>query len=254
MHIQRQDTSTGHVGTGKCRVPWADQLLCGGLHAEDVDTLLDACRPVRMGARELLLRAEEDRALLVLRGTAKASIVAADGDEVITELIGPGYAANLPVALGRSRIGKDITSLEPVDGLSVSGRDLRHLVQTRSGITTACLRTVLEQHAAADAERSRFAGTCITQRVAHRLVDLATGWGLADGDVVRITLPLTQDELAAWSGASRESVAKVLHTMRAQGLISTGRRTLTVLDLPGLRRRCQASEPIDLREHLSTPA
>ena len=247
------------IGTTSARIsrqqlPWAAKVLGGALGDDDLTALIAASRTVRAGARQLLLRAEEDRALLLLAGTAKASLVRADGAEVITELIGPGYAANLGVVLADSRTGRDISSLEPVDALSVNGRDLRHLVSTRTGVTSACLRTVLAQYAAADADRIRFAGTCIPQRVANRLVDLATGWGVADGDAVRITLPLTQGELGAWSGASRESVAKVLHTMRADGIIATGRRTFTVLDLPGLRRRCQAPESLDGRALLSTAA
>ena len=254
QQVRPEGFSNAQSRISRQQLPWVAKVLAGRLHDDDLTTLIAAGRTVRAGARQLLLRAEEDRALLLLAGTAKASLVRADGAEVITELIGPGYAANLAVVLADSRTGRDISSLEPVDALSVNGRDLRHLVSTSTGITSACLRTVLEQYAAADAERIRFAGTSIPQRVAHRLMDLATGWGVADGDAVRVTLPLTQSELAAWSGASRESVAKVLHVMREEGLIATGRRTFTVLDLPGLRRRCQAPEPLDGLAVLSTSA
>jgi CRP-like cAMP-binding protein len=54
---------------------------------------------------------------------------------------------------------------------------------------------------------------------------------------VRITLPLSQDELAGWTGASREAVAKALHALRSLGWVDTARRRITVLDLEALRRR-----------------
>ena len=38
-------------------------------------------------------------------------------------------------------------------------------------------------------------------------------------------------------GASREAVAKALRVLRDRGFVTTGRRTMTVLDLDGLRRR-----------------
>lgn len=229
------------------------RLLGGGLTGADLEALLAVCRPLRAPPRRIVLRGEDDRVLLLVGGTAKASIVTADGDEVITEINGPGYAAGLLVVLGHTEIGKDITSLEPVEALSVSGRDLRHLVATRAGVTAACLQTVADQHAAANAERSRFAGTCISQRVADRLLELATRWGEPQGQAIHITLPLSQEELAAWSGASRESVAKVLQTMRAAGLIATGRRTLTVLDPSRLRERCERESPgTDMRSLLAT--
>jgi CRP-like cAMP-binding protein len=59
----------------------------------------------------------------------------------------------------------------------------------------------------------------------------------AEGDVVRIDLPLTQEELAGWAGASREAVTKALHSLRELGWIETGRRTVTIRDIDALRGR-----------------
>lgn len=233
------------VGTvSRTRPSWADALLGGKLAGSDLEALLDVGRAVRERPRTRLLRAEQDCVLLLVRGTAKAHVVSSEGDELITAICGPGYAAGLLVALGHCETGTDVTSLEPVDALMIAGRDLRALLGDggkRPGITNACLATVAAQHAEAHAERTRFAGTCVSQRVALRLVELATGWGHAESDRVHITLPLTQAELAAWCGASRESVAKVLQDFRALRLLATGRRSLTVLDLPALRERCEGA-------------
>ena len=48
---------------------------------------------------------------------------------------------------------------------------------------------------------------------------------------------VTQDELAGMCGVSRESVARGLAALRAEGLLTTGRRVITVVDLPGLTAR-----------------
>ena len=79
----------------------------------------------------------------------------------------------------------------------------------------------------------------IAARVAGRLVELADRFGEAVPDGVRISVPLSQDELAGWVGASREAVAKALRVLRDRGLVTTGRRTMTVLDLDGLRGRAR---------------
>jgi CRP/FNR family transcriptional regulator, cyclic AMP receptor protein len=47
---------------------------------------------------------------------------------------------------------------------------------------------------------------------------------------IRITLPISQEELAGWAGASREATTKALHDLRAVGLIETRRRHIVVLD------------------------
>jgi CRP-like cAMP-binding protein len=48
-------------------------------------------------------------------------------------------------------------------------------------------------------------------------------------------LDLSQEELAGATGLSRASVAATLATFRRQSLIATGRRSLVIRDLTGLR-------------------
>lgn len=226
---------------------WVSWLLGGGLRGDDLRELLAISRVVHARTGQTMLRAEDDRAILLVKGAAKAHVPTRDGDEVITAILGPGDTSGLLTALGHPEVGADLTALEPADGLVIAGPALRTLVAARPEITAACLRTIGRQHANAHGERLRFAGTCISQRVALRLLELAERWGRGNGTRVEVTLPLTQEELAAWSGASRESVAKVLQGLRATGLITTGRRSLTILDLPRLRARCERPEADQVR-------
>jgi CRP/FNR family transcriptional regulator, cyclic AMP receptor protein len=55
--------------------------------------------------------------------------------------------------------------------------------------------------------------------------------------MVRISVPLTQEELAGWVGSSREAVSKALRALRARGWIETRRKAIVVIDLAALRRR-----------------
>ena len=52
----------------------------------------------------------------------------------------------------------------------------------------------------------------------------------------RIALPLSQQELAGWTGSSREAVAKALRMLRERGWIATRRREIVIHDLAALRR------------------
>jgi CRP-like cAMP-binding protein len=47
-------------------------------------------------------------------------------------------------------------------------------------------------------------------------------------------LDISQEELAGATGLSRASVTATLATLRRQGVISTGRRSLVIRDLKGL--------------------
>jgi CRP/FNR family transcriptional regulator, cyclic AMP receptor protein len=54
---------------------------------------------------------------------------------------------------------------------------------------------------------------------------------------LRITLPISQAELASWVGISRKAVSNTLQVLRRRGWIKTGRKTIIVKDLDALRAR-----------------
>ena len=76
----------------------------------------------------------------------------------------------------------------------------------------------------------------------HRLGSLLLEMALADRHIdddhapVELGIPISQDEIAGLISASRQSVARALTTLRQRGFIATGRRSITVRDVVGLRR------------------
>ena len=97
-------------------------------------------------------------------------------------------------------------------------------------------RIVIRRLRLADLQRKEFSGSNTLSRVSRRLVELSETHGTESEDGVTITLPISQEELAGWTGASREAVTKALRTLRDLGWIETGRRSISVSDLEALRR------------------
>ena len=77
----------------------------------------------------------------------------------------------------------------------------------------------------------------VPARVAKRLIELALEFGEKTAQGYLITLRLTQSELAALVGASRESVNKALRLFAEKGLLRSERRGLLITDLAALQRR-----------------
>jgi CRP-like cAMP-binding protein len=50
------------------------------------------------------------------------------------------------------------------------------------------------------------------------------------GSMSPVVLPLSQEDLAAWVGASREATSRALGHLRKEGLVTTGRQRITLLD------------------------
>jgi CRP-like cAMP-binding protein len=87
-----------------------------------------------------------------------------------------------------------------------------------------------------DRKRIEFATLNTLGRVAWRLLELSERFGQPTDAGVAVQLPLSQEQLASWCGASREATVKALRTLRALNSIDTGRRRVVVHDPDALRR------------------
>ena len=96
---------------------------------------------------------------------------------------------------------------------------------------------LIRRWADADRDRISLATQDSVGRLAGRLVELSENHGAQTEQGVRIELSLSQDELASWTGATRETVSRALRLMRGLGWIATDNRAITILDAAALRER-----------------
>jgi CRP-like cAMP-binding protein len=178
-----------------------------------------------------------DHVLIVRSGRVKVSSFTADGKEIVLAVRGPGELLGELSAIDGEPRSASAGALEPVEVLSVPAEDFRAFLGTRPRITVALMQMLSRKLRDADRKRIEFGAYDTVGRVCHRLVELAERFGERSGEGLRITLPLSQQELAGWTGSSREAVAKALHQLRVRGYVETARRGITVLDMEALRRR-----------------
>ena len=196
---------------------------------------LGAIRRYRRG--DVLFHQGDDAgAVVVLRdGHVKATMLN-DGREVILAFPGPGELLGELSAVDGEPRSATVRAVDEVEALVIPGSAFRAYLERRPRIALVLLRGVSERLRAADRQRVDYAVNDVVVRVAGRLVELCDRFGCEDGTAVDIGLAITQDELAAWAGASREAVAKAMALLRTLGWVQTERRRILVLDLPALRR------------------
>lgn len=194
-------------------------------------------RRYKAGSTLLHEGAPGSEVLVLLSGRVKVTVTTPDGREIVLQFCGPGeLIGDLAVIDPGARSGT-VEALEPVEALGISAPDFQAMIDTRPGFALALLRGLVRRFRNADRMRVEFAGAQTLGRVAARLVELVDRHGEPVEGGIAITLPLTQEELAGWTGSSREAIAKALHTLRALGCIRTERRRIIVLDEEGLRRQ-----------------
>lgn len=174
--------------------------------------------------------------IVLLAGRAKLTVPLSSDREVIVAVRGPGDLLGELAALVDAPRSATVVTIEPVDALIVSGSAFAAFLDRSARVGLVILRLVAERLLYADLQQAQFATHDVVGRVAHRLVELTDRFGVETADGIVLDVPLSQEELAGWTGASREAVNKALQVLRSLHMIQTGRRRLTVLDADGLRR------------------
>jgi CRP/FNR family transcriptional regulator len=172
---------------------------------------------------------------LMERGAMRLSCVTVDGRELVVGLLGSGDVFGEAALLGEP----SPVEARTVGASIVVGYDAELLplvIRERPLVGTELLRLVAARTHRTERALTDALTADLASRIAARLRDLAHQHGAKVDDGVRLTIPLTQDELARMVGASREAVNRSLRSLVARDLVRTERRTVVIPDLEALAR------------------
>lgn len=214
----------------------AQHALFAGLAPRVLEELLAQALPRDLAQGELLFRAGEPGGQLyaVLEGRVRIFVEGAGGAEITLNLLASGEVFGEIAMLDGAERTASAAALEPSRLLQLRRESVlaalrRHPELAERIILLLCrrLRWTSEQ-----VEDSAFLP--LAARLAKRLLSLT------DGGANR--LRLSQRDLAALVGASREAVNKLLAQWRGDGVIRQRRQELTVVDAEALQRLLEESE------------
>ncbi len=184
----------------------------------------------------LFLEGDVGSKVIVIRsGFLKVVATSEDGHATVLAVRGPGDLMGELSAIDEAPRSATGIAMGPVEAQVFSAEVFRRVLADTPGVAIGLLRMLIDRVRDSDQHRVEFGARDTLGRVALRLVVLAETAGEAVEDGVKIGIPLTQEDLAGWIGASREAVARGLASLRNRDLIRTGRKEIIILDLDGLR-------------------
>ena len=227
-------TSTSRDPFEPQQVPFLRQL-----GAADADALLQRMRRRVASKSSPILRAGAagEEVIVVLEGRVKLIAAGAGGREVVLAIRGSGELIGEMAVLGGIRRTATVMAVDDVVVGALSGEEFRAFLTEHPDVGLILIRMLVRRLAEADRDRIDLATHDSIGRVAKRLLELAEEHGVPAAGGRRIDLSLSQDELASWAGATRETVSRALRLMRTLGWIATDRRAITVLDPAAMRKR-----------------
>ena len=216
LALLRPDDRTALEGLGRrVTLPPGTVLMHEGLYAEGV--------------------------IVVLGGLVKVTCVTRTGRESILGFCGGGELIGELAAIDEEPHGSTVVTITPVEAFVVPSRDFRAFLEARPAAVMAILRMLGDRFRDADRKLVEFGAADALGRVASRLVELSDAHGEPSARGMTIAVNLSQEELAGWAGCSTKAVVNALQALRRLGLVKTGRREITILDVEGLRARAGAA-------------
>jgi CRP-like cAMP-binding protein len=205
------------------------ELLAGALRAEG--------RPVRFRRGQAIFTQGDraERVFVIERGWVLITSMAPGGREIVLGLRGAGDVIGDMSALDGAPRSASALAVGEVQAIVAPSSALTRALSD-AGTAMDLLRVLASRLRDADRKRLEFAALETLGRVAWRLQELSERFGEPTAEGIEVELPLSQEQLASWCGASREATVKALATLRTLGCITTGRRSVVIRDVAGLRR------------------
>ncbi|MET0307010.1 MAG: Crp/Fnr family transcriptional regulator [Solirubrobacterales bacterium] len=239
MTANRGTNATGRSRAESPIAPPKPKSFLALLSKPDRDLLLEIGRPCHFKAGEYLMRQEEpgDPVLLLHRGHVKATFVEPQGKEIVLGFHGPGDVLGELSFVRAEPRSSNVVAIEPIEAQALAAADFRAFLGQRPGAALALFDAIGRRFRDANRTQVQFGASDTIGRIAARLVELCERHGHPSQEGIEIRLPVTQQDLGGWTGASRAGVASALRTMRGLAWVKTERRRITVLDLDSLIAR-----------------
>lgn len=209
------------------------------LDADDAAEVLALGHPRRFHKGTTLFTQGDnaDRVFIIMEGRVKIFSHTDEGREIVLGVRGPGDLVGDMSALDGSPRLASARAMTEVAAVMIGVEPLLSFLKSHPNASMALMRILVARQRDADEKRMEYLSHDSVGRVARRLVELAERYGEPEDTGILIDLQLTQEELAAWTGSSREATTKALQSFRSSGLIETRRRRIIIRDIERLRRR-----------------
>jgi CRP/FNR family transcriptional regulator, cyclic AMP receptor protein len=199
-------------------------------------------RKVALKPNQTLFR-EGDNAQSVyvcLEGRVNLVILTPSGRELILGVKVPLQIFGELSALDGGPRSATAIAMEPSVVAQLSGDEFLDELSRSPSLSFEVLRELAGHLRTSNSRAMARCSEHLTERVAHLLIELGEKFnrhgevGSASKSIIE--LPITQDEIAAWVGCTREAVTRSLTALRSAGVIETGRNRIVLCDHDGLVR------------------
>lgn len=211
--------------------------LFSGLSEASLEALKKRVTTRRLSKGELLFNVGDtsDDAFIVSAGRVRIWTVSAAGAEVTLNVLGPGAIFGEIGMLDRSERTAGASALDKAELQVISRSAFDEALDNDPQLARNVIAFLCDRLRWVSARMEDSALRSAPERLARILVHLSQDYGEenSNGDV-RLTVNLTQGELARWTHMSRENLNKTVNRWVDEGLLSQARGQITIHEVERL--------------------
>ena len=213
--------------------------LFAPLTADQIAELARMARRQRFGRDEVIFYQGDpgDSFYVILSGQVKVSVSSPEGQEAILVMLDTGESFGELALLDEQPRSATIEATRPTEVVVMRKDEFHRLIQHHPDIALSLLRVMTKRLRDTDQLVQDAAFLDVAERLAKKLLALVDSHGRASERGIDLDIHLTQQDLAAMIGATRESVNKQLGAFRDRGILSVDRQRITILKPDALRAR-----------------
>ena len=183
---------------------------------------------------------------LIGSGFVKMIRTHASGVEVTYEIMGPGQLFGLMGVLDGKGCPLSAVAVGSVELIQIPKVAMALVVQSSDAAREFALaRAIGRMRDAQQMAATMFTGRA-DQRIAAVILHLSEAFGTRVGDVTRIDVPLSKQEIGEMAGTTTETTIRVMSKWQKLGLIRSGSRSVAIVDADGLRVLANGSTPLQI--------
>lgn len=179
-----------------------------------------------------------DKLLIIRDGQVKLSKLTKDGKEQIIHILSSGdFLGELSLLSGNEKYNFTAYAITEVKLCTLTKKDMDEIILDNPEISLKILKEVTMRLIETENLAQNLATNDAEIRIASMLIEFAEKFGTVKGNKVYIRLPINREEMANYTGVTRETISRKLSSLEAAGIIQqSGNKTIILKDIASLKK------------------
>lgn len=207
----------------------------------DLDAVLHDANAKRLNEGDAAFHQGQvaERFFILLHGRLKVVQITGEGEQIIVRHVNPGDIFGMAKAMNRDRYPASTIAVQESLALSWPAVAWDALISKSPQFASGAMQAVGSRLQDAHSRIRELSTEEVEQRVARALLRLVDDSGTPTDEGILIDFPITRQEIAELTGTTLHTVSRLLSAWKNRGIVTSGRRRITVCSLDELTRLAQ---------------